>query len=154
MWDKGGGLLREAGRVTWGSKGRNVTGRCLRTRVSPNGGNKQRCFLRFFSPLLPGTGEGGNDSFFCRFLSAHAKRKEFFVRGRTSAKTLPISSDFLAWREIIIICSSSSQCCQILRNCAKMAHLAPPLAHFESGFAHCAKSQKIGAFWTLPNFTA
>ncbi len=36
-------------------------------------------------------GEEGNDSFFCRFLSAHAKRKEFFVGGTTSVKTLPIS---------------------------------------------------------------
>ncbi len=27
--------------------------------------------------------------------------------------------------------SSPPQCCQILRNCAKMAHLAPPLAHFD-----------------------
>ncbi len=36
--------------------------------------------------------------------------------------------------------SRGGQCCQILRNCAKMAHLAPPLVHFESAFAHCAKS--------------
>ena len=48
---------------------------------------------------------------------------------------------------------AGGQCCQILRNCAKMAHLAPPLAHFESAFAHCAKSQKYGAFWKLSNFT-
>ncbi len=45
---------------------------------------------------------------------------------------------------------AGGQCCQILRNCAKMAHLAailaPHLAHFESAFAHCAKSQKFGAF--------
>ncbi len=34
---------------------------------------------------------------------------------------------------------AAAQCCQILRNCAKMAHLDPPLAH-------CAKSQKYGAF--------
>ncbi len=35
--------------------------------------------------------------------------------------------------------SSAAKSCAIAR---KMAHLAPPLAHFESALAHCAESQK------------
>ncbi len=55
------------------------------------GRKQKKMFPRIFSPLLPGTGEGGNDSFFCRFLSAHAKRKEFFRKRKNFGKN---SSDF------------------------------------------------------------